>query len=880
MQLRFIEDKLSPDEIRERLRNLPPRLSDAYGEIMKRIENQSHENARRAKEVLLWIVCATRPLNPLELQQGIAVNVGESKLSTNNLTNIDDLVSLCAGLVVVDEQTDVIRLAHYTTQKYLENERARYFPGAHSQIAHKCVAYLCLDSFQTEPPASLYEYRVRHQQYPLYAYAALNWGYHARQAYAKVEEIVENFLQNHFTLKNSLQVLREDRLFPIYKKTILSEFSAIHSAAWFGLDECILGLLRKTSLVDSTDDDGQTALHWAARNGQISTVKLLLRHGFGVNLVDREGKSALHHTVNHGQEALFRVLVDNGANIELADNRGQTPFLYAVENMAVNAAQILLKMGAKAGALNFMKQNSLHLATLGREDEGLQVTTILFSHSDCPNPSASDLDNMTPLHYSVARSHQKLSKLLLQNGADINIGVQRSSTDYRTGNHHMPECKLQADQRRTYNAHNIYGLTPLHFSALVGNSAMTKFVLSEGANVNAHCQNGDTPLHLALRKAVSDLDEVPSSKVSDLKLINIPRIQDAWSDDRWKIECLEDIIDDREDNEAAEIFKTIFEERMKVLDALVTHPDIEVNLVNLNQETPMHLIPFGQDESVTVFSQLINKSAQMCVRNMKAQTPLHIACLKGDFEIAHETLRLDPSSAFECDLRGHCSLHCALRSQDCQLVKMLLGHFDKYNRSACTEVIGKGNNLLHFYLEDDLCNPEMVLVLIDHGVNVNSLNAEGDSPLSIYLRSFHLENKGEICQLLIRNGADPLWRNSQGENLAHIHMHSFVEDYQVLQILEHSGLNVLSKDHGKKSILHHAAIHGPLGEKLIVSLHDSSVSCLYQPDIYGLTPLLYAEGCAREQVEDEFLSGKDWQRTLEFLRKMEESILMEDQIEQ
>lgn len=91
---------------------------------------------------------------------------------------------------------------------------------------------------------------------------------------------------------------------------------------------------------------------------------------------------------------------------------------------------------------------------------------------------------------------------------------------------------------------------------------------------------------------------------------------------------------------------------------------------------------------------------------------------------------------------------------------MLLDHFDKYDRSVYTEVNKKGNNLLHFYLEDNLYNLEMVLILINHGVNVNSLNAEGDSPLSIYLRSFYLENKGEICQLLIRNSADPLWRNS------------------------------------------------------------------------------------------------------------------------
>jgi hypothetical protein len=107
-----------------------------------------------------------------------------------------------------------------------------------------------------------------------------------------------------------------------------------------------------------------------------------------------------------------------------------------------------------------------------------------------------------------------------------------------------------------------------------------------------------------------------------------------------------------------------------------------------------------------------------------------------------------------------------------------------------------------------------------------------------------------------------------------------VEDYEVLRILKHSGLNVLSKDHSKKSILHYIAIHSPLGEKLIASLHDSSISCLYQPNIYGLTPLLCVERCIREQVKDGFLSSEDRQRTLEFLRKMEESILIEDEMEQ
>jgi hypothetical protein len=53
------------------------------------------------------------------------------------------------------------------------------------------------------------------------------------------------------------------------------------------------------------------------------------------------------------------------------------------------------------------------------------------------------------------------------------------------------------------------------------------------------------------------------------------------------------MIEDREHEDAAEIYYTIFEARMKFFDALLAHFDIDVGLGNLNQETPMHLIPFG-----------------------------------------------------------------------------------------------------------------------------------------------------------------------------------------------------------------------------------------------------------------------------------------------
>jgi len=84
---------------------------------MERIEGQEAGFQELAKRVLSWITCAKRPLNTLELQHAIAVEIDEPELDEDNLPEIDDMVSVCAGLVTVDEKSNIIRLVHYTTQE-------------------------------------------------------------------------------------------------------------------------------------------------------------------------------------------------------------------------------------------------------------------------------------------------------------------------------------------------------------------------------------------------------------------------------------------------------------------------------------------------------------------------------------------------------------------------------------------------------------------------------------------------------------------------------------------------------------------------------------------------------------------------------------------
>ena len=97
---------------------------------MERIEGQVADSQELAKQTLSWITCARRPLTTLELRHALAVEVGEPKLDEENLPEIEDIISVCAGLVTVDEESDIIRLVHYTTQDYFERTQRDWFPDA------------------------------------------------------------------------------------------------------------------------------------------------------------------------------------------------------------------------------------------------------------------------------------------------------------------------------------------------------------------------------------------------------------------------------------------------------------------------------------------------------------------------------------------------------------------------------------------------------------------------------------------------------------------------------------------------------------------------------------------------------------------------------
>jgi hypothetical protein len=75
----------------------------AYDETIRKIDGQKLDQRQLAKRALGWITHAQRPLKIEELCYVLVVEEDADSVDEDNLTTPDDIVSACAGLVVINE---------------------------------------------------------------------------------------------------------------------------------------------------------------------------------------------------------------------------------------------------------------------------------------------------------------------------------------------------------------------------------------------------------------------------------------------------------------------------------------------------------------------------------------------------------------------------------------------------------------------------------------------------------------------------------------------------------------------------------------------------------------------------------------------------------
>ncbi|KAJ4857386.1 ankyrin repeats (3 copies) domain-containing protein [Trichoderma breve] len=458
LHLDSLKNKWTPKAIRTALEALPTGsevYTETYDAAMDRIKGQTGSR-ELAIQVLSWITCARRRLTTLELQHALAVEISKPDLDEDNLPEIEDLVSVCAGLVTVDEESNIIRLVHYTTQEYFERTQSHWFPNANVSITTICVTYLSFRVFESGfcPTDDSFNERLRSNH--LYNYAARNWGHHARKALTLCQEVME-FLEQQAKIEAASQALMVPPRSSNYSQRVPRRMTALHLVAYFGVEDAARALFRNGVEIDATNTNSQTPLSLAAKNGHSKVVELLLENGAELESEDDRGNTPLLSAIINGHEAVVQLLLEKGAKVQFKDKQGWTPLSLAAENGHEAVVKLLLSKNVDVNSRHEYNWTPLWIAA-NKGHEG--VVKLLLERKEI-EVNCCDIDGHTALSKAASGGHETVVKLLL--------AVDRINPDSKD------HC----------------GWTPLMRAAQNGHEAVVKLLLMRNeVNINAKEEGG------------------------------------------------------------------------------------------------------------------------------------------------------------------------------------------------------------------------------------------------------------------------------------------------------------------------------------------------------------------------------------------------------
>jgi len=243
--------------------------------------------------------------------------------------------------------------------------------------------------------------------------------------------------------------------------------TAILAASFNGSVQVVKFLIQNGVDLESKDKDGDRAVHNAAHGNEAEVLKLLAQAGADINAKNDKNQSALHIAVNKGYTRIVSCLLASKARPSIQDSFGDTPLHDAITKEEDEIIQLLLQFKADISVKNNKGFNCLHHAALKGSVSAITALLAINSHPWIINEKKED--GFTALHLASLNKHQKVAEMLITQGkADINA----------------QNNKLQ---------------TSLHIAVVGQNLQMVQLLVEEGASLDLKDEDGDTPMHEAIR---------------------------------------------------------------------------------------------------------------------------------------------------------------------------------------------------------------------------------------------------------------------------------------------------------------------------------------------------------------------------------------------
>lgn len=273
-----------------------------------------------------------------------------------------------------------------------------------------------------------------------------------------LEELIRHHAQVNYPDSQDMTPLHRAVIGLSQKSTELTELDARGRPPRVVSEQCVKTLIRHGADLHAGDNQGQMPIHWAAGLKNRTPILCLLIQGHSgqdwgkpklppkKNAAKRASNekclykhaTPLHWASGHGYEENVKVLIQYGANIEWADDYGRTALHWAA------------RYGHKAALVELLK---------ALKDAKKDLKSAV---------NKKEQDGRTPLIWACQWGHVECAKLLINAGADVDLG--------------------QGDQDD-----NDIGGTPLSWAVTWGHSNVIKLLIDKGADIEPPC-DGRRPL--------------------------------------------------------------------------------------------------------------------------------------------------------------------------------------------------------------------------------------------------------------------------------------------------------------------------------------------------------------------------------------------------
>ncbi len=358
----------------------------------------------------------------------------------------------------------------------------------------------------------------------------------------------------------------------------------IHYAAYRNHAELVTYFLDKHNIdPDIRDDNGWTAAAFAAAGNACDVLPLLAKRTdltLAIELPDQKSVqlSAIHIAAANGHLEAIQTLVDLGVPVDLPDRAGGTALHYAANEGFHASVALLARMMHENGGVG-ANPKMIHAWSIDKIENAEKELA-----SDNPGNKALKLADWTPLHIAAAKGDVKVTKSLVEGGADPDIP-------------------------------NRAGLSPLHTAIAEDQVDVALWLAASGANLECRDKTGDTPLQAAIKREDMSLAVELSAKEPGRKF---DYLHEDQMDDRYR---------------ATLFHKAAMGNNEKLTSFLLNATLAEDGLPDAFGRTPLHIAALhGQSGQVKIF--LDSGLPGLFIKDRNGATPLDLAASAGRYRAA------------------------------------------------------------------------------------------------------------------------------------------------------------------------------------------------------------------------------------------------------